>query len=236
MPRLNEATQSDLSGYTSVSAGVSQTASPPVSDLQPVLNSMIRCPLPPIFQASPDSLRQFYVGGKVPQSRLLTPAGSAVTASTSTRTTSFGTIVLPSTGGGTGGSGSAGTSAAQQAVLKTAVLNPNGKFKGVLAIAKGFQLLSVSVGSPCRVQLYGTAASQTQDLYRAIDAPPPAGTAQNIICDLVLDTNPYQWTFQNRVGSNGDNPQFPAVYVTITNLDATSDAISLTLRYVPLEN
>jgi hypothetical protein len=109
-------------------------------------------------------------------------------------------------------------------------------FTGVMSISKGFQLLDLSVGTPCRIQLYGTQAAQLQDRARALDSPPPAGTAQNIICDVVLDTAPYRWTFQNRIGANGDSPQNPSVYVTLTNLDATSDVITLTLSYVPLEN
>jgi hypothetical protein len=233
MPQLHEAIQADLSGYSPVTEVNSRTASPPTNELQPGLNAMIRCPLPPIFQASPDSLRQFYVGGQVPQARLLSPASSAVTAPTYGTTSNTTAVFLNPTGSG---SSTTSTVTAQQAVIRTPVLNHNGVFTGVISISKGFQLLNLSVGSPCRIQLYGTSTSQSLDRSRAIDTPPPAGTAQNIICDVVLDTTPYQWTFQNRVGANGDSPQKPSVYVTLTNLDVTSDVITLTLSYVPLES
>lgn len=41
---------------------------------QPGSNPVLRCPLPQIT-SSPDSLRQFYVGGFIPQTRLI-PANS----------------------------------------------------------------------------------------------------------------------------------------------------------------
>jgi hypothetical protein len=71
-------------------------------------------------------------------------------------------------------------------------------------------------------------------MSRGLDVAPGAGTAQNIICDVVLDTVPYQWTFQNRTGANGESPQTTAIYVTVTNLNTTSSAVTVTLLYVPL--
>jgi len=45
-----------------------------LSNTQPGSNPVLRCPLPQIT-SSPDSLRQFYVGGFIPQTRLI-PANS----------------------------------------------------------------------------------------------------------------------------------------------------------------
>ena len=83
-------------------------------------------------------------------------------------------------------------------------------------------------------RLYGTAAQQSADAYRGLDVAPPAGTAQNMICDLVLDTAPLVWGFQDRIGSNGDNPTSSTVYITVTNLEAVTDSFTLTFGYVPL--
>ena len=124
----------------------------------------------------------------------------------------------------------------QQTTAITSVLSPNGRFAGSIAAAKGSQIISVAVGSPCRVQLYGNAQSQTQDAARGLDVPPQAGTTQGIVTDVVLDTAPYVWTFQNCVAVNADSPQKPVLYVTLTNLDTTSDVITLALRYVPIES
>jgi hypothetical protein len=77
--------------------------------------------------------------------------------------------------------------------------------------------------------------AQLQDAARGLDVPPPAGTLQSLITDVALDTYPYQWNFQNRTGANTEEPQNAFTYVTITNLDATSDVITLTIQYVPLE-
>lgn len=235
MPSLKDAVGQDLSHYTMVTKSSPQASVPPTQDQQPILNSMIRCPLPPIFQVSPDNLRQFYQGGQVPQARIFTPNQPVIT-STST-TTEFG----GSSGGGSGGGGGGGTTpgtspTSQSASITTGSLSPNAIFTSTLIVAKGFQLLSVSTGSPARVQLYGTAQAQSADSYRGLDVPPPAGTVQNLICDVVLDTSPYQWSFQDRVGANADSPQKTTIYVSITNLDITSDFITLTLVFVPLES
>jgi hypothetical protein len=82
--------------------------------------------------------------------------------------------------------------------------------------------------------MYGTALAQSADSSRALDISPPAGTGQNIICDIVLDTAPYLWNFQNREGANGDNPVSSTIYLTVTNLDAITDIITLSLSYIPI--
>lgn len=232
MPSLSEAIKTSTQGYIPVTASP-QASLPPLSDLQPTINTMIRCPLPPIFQAAPDSLRQFYRGGVIPQTRLL----SAVTSTIN--------------GGSTGGNATVSTSVItssgtvppptpiveKQAVITTTVLGPGAQFVGTLPnIGRSFQLLTVSSNIAARIQLYGTQFAQTADLSRALDQPPPAGTAQGIITDVALDTNPLSWNFQDRVGANGDVPQNPVSYCTITNLSGAAVAITVTLQYVPIEN
>ena len=44
----------------------------PIVNQAPVLNSFLRCPLPSLVSASPDNLRQYYVGGTIPQYRFPT--------------------------------------------------------------------------------------------------------------------------------------------------------------------
>lgn len=234
MPGLQDALNADLSGYVAADAAPKANLPTPNMDLQPGRSNMMRCPLPAIWQSNPDSLRSYYLKGQVPQTRLLSPVLlPPLTGNGGASTTNVSVI-----SGGSGGGGDSGNLPvlSKQATIKTAVIGPNMKFVGIINITQGFQLLSVSVGSPCRVQLYGTAAAQSADLSRGLDVPPPAGTAQNIITDVVLDTLPLQWSFQDRIGANGDNPQKGAVYVTITNLDVTSDAVTLSIMYVPLES
>lgn len=236
MPSLKDALVSavDMSGYEPSTPTTSPTA--PTLPLEPVKNTMIRCPMPPLWSASPDSLRQFYVGSAVPQSRIMTPNPVSTSGGTSTENVLIaGTGTNTPSGGGGGGGGSTNPIQAAQVVIVTPVLPPNTKYTGAFILSKSFQLLSIATGSACRVQLYGAFSAQMADLARGLDVSPGAGTAQNIITDIALDTMPYQWVFQNRMGANGDVPQNSFVYVTITNLDAISDVITLTLQYVPLE-
>jgi hypothetical protein len=188
----------------------------------------MRCPLPILGQATPDALRSFYLKGNVPQVRLLTPESVVINGGTSTTTANVSTA-------SSGSSGSTTAIVAKTSTITTAVLSPNAQFTGVMSFSRSFQLLVLAVNSSARVRLYGTAAAQSGDLGRGLDIPPAAGTAQNIICDVVLDTSPFTWPFQDRVGANADTPQTTNIYVTVTNLDSNSDAITVTFQYVPLQ-
>jgi hypothetical protein len=204
-------------------------AAVPNADSQPIRGTMMRCPLPPLFQPSPDSLRSYYLKGQVPQFRIFTPPA---TQSAGTSTTTSTAVISGSSGGGS----TPAVIVASIATVKTGVLNPGQSFIGTLSISKSFQLLSLSASGAIRFELYGTAAAQTSDAGRALDVPPAAGTTQNIICDVALDTAPYQWTYQNRVGANGDSPQVGTAYVTVTNIGTSSAAMTTTLTYVGLES
>jgi len=76
MPTLSERRGVDLKGYTPITAPSNPVPSLVTSskNVEPGLNPYLRCPLPPIWQSSPDSLRQFYHNGVVPQVRLFNPA------------------------------------------------------------------------------------------------------------------------------------------------------------------
>lgn len=229
MATLNQALNTSLEGYAPVeNQPALQGAAPPL-DMQPGINTMLRCPLPAIA-SSPDSLRQFYLGGKIPQMRVLPlPVQSS--------TTGGGTVIQNVSVTSTAASGSSSTSTitAKTTGLTTPTLNPGQQYFGALALSRSFQLLSMTANQACRIQLYGTKAAQTQDSGRALDFPPAAGTLQNLISDLAFDTPPYAWAYQNRIGANGDSPQNPTLYLTVTNLGTLSATITVTLAYVALE-
>ena len=233
MPALAERTTSqvDMSGYVPVdklSAAPAQGI--PSSNLEPGYNVYIRCPLPPVWTSSPDSLRQYYRNNLVPQTRLFNPPNPSLSVTGG----STGNVTNITGSSGSGGGGSSSTVVIAQTSLKTTSIGPNANFTGSFALSKAFQLLTIGASSPCRVRLYGTFAAQSADAYRGLDIPPPAGTVQNIICDIVLDTSPFVWTFQDRVGANGDSPITSYVYITVTNLDTISDVITLSFSYVSL--
>lgn len=232
MPALaDRGTQNvDMSSYEPVEPPDSaSTGGIPSTNLDPGLNSFLRCPLPQVWDSQTDTLRQYYQGHIVPQIRVLTPLPPQNQSGSVTNI-----INASSTGGSSGGGTSTTGLAIAQTSVKTTVIAANATYNGSFVLGKAFQLLATSASAPCRIRLYGTAAAQSADAYRGLDNPPPAGTVQNIICDVVLDTFPLIWTFQDRIGANGDSPATSTVYISVTNLDSTTEAITVSFSYVAL--
>lgn len=77
----------------------------------PPINPLLRCPLPNISPPSPDNLRQFYLGGNVPQYRFSPPPpinNNESAPSTATTTTISTTVVKTFSGGSSSSTGTAG--------------------------------------------------------------------------------------------------------------------------------
>ena len=74
MPSLKDMLQSnlDLSGYEPIERPASPVAAPN-NNLEPGTSIFLRTPIPPVWQAPPDSLRTYFNGGTVPQHRIMTP-------------------------------------------------------------------------------------------------------------------------------------------------------------------
>ena len=233
MPSLRDATNVDLdqAGYAPVASPAGAAGAPPSVDQQPGFNPFMRCPLPPIWQASPDSLRQFYTNAIVPQTRIFNPTSTLVSGSSGTVSTSSAVSTSSSSSTTTNA-----TIKSASASITTPSLAPGGQFLHPIILSKSFQLLTVNVNGAARIQLYGNATAQNIDRSRGLDIPPPAGTMQNIIADVILDTAPFSWAFQDRVGANNDTPQGNTAYITVTNVGAASGPFTVTLVYVPLEN
>jgi hypothetical protein len=226
------AASDNLKGYEPIEEPMRGIGLPPQTEGQPTINPFLRCPMPPVG-VTPDSLRQYYVRGQVPQFRILTPASSVGGSG------GGGTTVINASSTVTAAAGitpSAPTVSAVSVSLTTPTLNNNGVFASSIPISKSFQLLKVSANGSCRVQIYGTAVAQSNDSFRGLDVAPLPGTQQDLITDVVLDTSPFQWSWQNRVGSNADSPQNSIIYMTITNIDVSSTVLTVTLLYVPLES
>lgn len=73
MPPLSETLMSAHggipAGYTPVT---DRPTAPPQPEPVPVNNTFLRCPLPPLWIANPDTIKLFDVNGKVPQQRIYT--------------------------------------------------------------------------------------------------------------------------------------------------------------------
>lgn len=194
-------------------------------------NPWIRCPLPP-FNAGPDTLRQFNENGKVPTRRVI-PLPQAPTGGT-------GSVINNTSVTETGGGGSGGTIslAARTVVVNAPVLAPGGVFQITVQMAKSFQLLSITASNPVEVRIYGSSTTQASDVARLTDTAVPFEIVSNVITDVVFDTSPFQWNWQNRIGANADNPQSLNVYVSVINPSQStgSPATIVTIQFLPLES
>ena len=196
------------------------------------VNPIIRCPIPPT-SAGPDTLRQFNDGNSlIPRRRILplpnnTGGGSGTTINNTT--------VSGSSGGGSGPSTSALTA---QNVAFTSTLLPAGSttYQTLNMSSKSFQLISCKANGACELRIYGSASAMAIDASRPLDAPLAAELGNNMITDVVLDTAPFNWYWQNRLGANSNVPQTPNSYVAVTNLGSTPNTIALTITFLQLES
>lgn len=196
------------------------------------VNLTIRCPLPPI-NATVDTLRQFNDGDYgVPHRRVLPlPVNTEVGG---------GTIVNNTTVVSSSGSGSASgaTSLTAKVIAYTSsLLTPGSSSFNTLGMSsKSFQLISCTANTACEIRLYGTSVAMAIDASRPMDAPLPAELANNIITDVVLDTAPYTWNWQNRVGANSNSPQTTNLYIAVTNIGDSAAQPQITFTFLPLES
>lgn len=234
MPSIREAVGADLSGYVPMMSEPAVKSTAPVTQSTVRASTVLRCPLPP-FGADVDSLRQFEQGAGVPQIRIIPPPLIVSTISTAA---AGGQLA-----GGSSSSASSGSTTVSLVAASTTVnvgtLTPLAAFTGTASLLKkSFQLLSVSSTAPCEVRLYGTALAQLVDASRVTDDPVPAEVSQNFMTDIVFDTIPYVWGWQNRIAANQDTPQTGTIYVTVINPDAsnTISGLAVVLTYLPLES
>ena len=95
-------------------------------------------------------------------------------------------------------------------------------------------ILRITTDYPAWVRLYNTVAARDRDVNRPKYQRPSAG------CDIIADnitTSDKLSISQSptHVFHNEDDPRLPMCYVAITNLDATSRMITLTLQYLQRE-
>lgn len=223
MPSIAKSVAADLSMYKP-----EQTPLPIVNELGSQNNlPTIRCPLPP-FNVTPDTLRQFDNKGQTPQVRLIP---LPVTANTTVNQTTNTTVT-----GGSSSSSSAGTTLKAATVTYTpGVIAGGSQVLGAITMAKSFQLLNLVSNTACDIRLYASAVVQAQDASRLTDQPVPLELTSGIITNVVFDTSPFQWNWQNRAGASPT--AVTTMYITVVNT-SSSGAISPTINisYLPLES
>jgi len=196
------------------------------------VNPWIRSPIPPTA-AGPDTLRQFNDGdANVPRRRLL-PLPSTVTGSGSGSTVNTTVISSPSSSSST----STPTSLKAQTITYVSPLLNSGitSYSALNLTAKSFQLITCTATGPCEIRIYGSSIAMAADASRPMYAPLAAELANNLITDLVLDTAPYTWNWQNRVGANSNTPQTTNLYIAVTNLSGPT-MVQVNITMLPLES
>jgi hypothetical protein len=219
---------------------------PTRADGQPRANPALRFALPP-FGADVDSLRQFE-GATHPQIRLIPvplpysfnpspgtsgPSLSAAAVSLQfTNVFQIATTALANSKLALAGGGFAPVTVP----LVTGAIVAGDSFVGSVQMARSFQLLSLTADTQCEIRIYGTALAQSFDNARAADDPVPAEITSDIISSVSLDTAPFAWGFQNRIGANQDTPQAKTIYVSVFNTDVDVANINISISYLPLES
>lgn len=193
-------------------------------------NPFIRCPLPP-FNANSDTLRQFDESGKIPTRRVIPlPVNTAVGGGSTTNNT---TVIQQGSGSSSGGST---TLTAASVTFNVPALGPGATYTATVAMAKCSQLIALVSSTPVEVRIYADPVTQSGDLPRATDSPVPFETVAGIITDVVFDTVPYQWNWQNRICANAQAPQTSNIFVTVVNPSSAGiSGATVTITYLALE-
>lgn len=218
-------------------AAQSKPTSPPINSVQEVrtvgANPYLRTTLPPM-NAGPDTLRQFNENGKTPTRRVI-PLPISTVAGGGAQITNNTTIIQQ---GSSGGSSSAAKLVSASVNVNSPTLLPGQTYTQTVQMAKSFQLLLVTSTQPVEVRIYSDALTQAADLVRATDHAVPFEVVAGLITDIVFDTPPYQWNWQNRIGANADATQSTNIYVTVINPSQVSGALPATIAitFLPLES
>lgn len=193
-------------------------------------NPFIRCPLPP-FNSSPDSLRQFEENGKIPARRVI-PLPAVVSAGGSTVINNNTTVT--NIGSSTSGS-TAATVIAKTVTFNSPILFPGDAAVASVTLSKVAVLLICGSSDLCEVRIYGDPATQAADIARVTDTAPPFEISPGLVTDVVFDTTPLTWNWQNRVFVNQDSPATTNLYITVINNTLGTVTPSVTITYLPLE-
>lgn len=226
MPTLSQSIKADVSKYVPAERPLPAILNANIE----VRRSSMRSPLPP-FNFTPDTLSQFENGGKTPQVRLIPLPVSPIQQTTVTNTT------VASSSSSSSSSSVTTTLTAKTANYSPGSVGPSAFNLGSIAMAKSFQLLQLSSDSACDIRIYGSAVGQALDAVRVTDQPVAAETVQDLISNIVFDTSPYTWPFQNRIGANSDATQSTTIYITVYNPDPVNTVSpNITITYLPLES
>lgn len=229
MPPLSQRLRSEIpEGFAAQEQMPASSPTPPEPGKALGADRFIRCPLPP-FNAGPDTLRQFDENGKIPARRVIPlPVATGVGGSS---------IVINNTSisGSASSGGNVVTIPVKTVTFGIPTLIPGDAAMLSVALSKIAVLMIVGSSDLCEVRIYGDPLSQAADAPRLSDTAPPFEITQGLITDIILDTTPLQFNWQNRLFVNQDAPQTANMYVTVLNPTSSAVTPSVTVTYLPLE-
>lgn len=219
---IAESTDVDISNYTRV-LPPPPPASEPFKSLMPERDAIQICSLPVLPGTFPafDNIRDFHLGGAVPQQRSPLPppisaqgagvGGNATTIVSSSSSSTTTTASLPQI---------------QTYALTVGALNPGQHFlASAVTNAESWHFFSITSSSAIRVRAYGNPLAQSLDQDRDRFTAPAFGTgAQDLIFDVFNDDPSGQlvWNFQNVTGNNTESGISQLLYITVTNISDSS--------------
>lgn len=118
--------------------------------------------------------------------------------------------------------------------ITTAVLDSDTHEIGQVFLAKSYQLRKIESNVPCRIRLYMTTANLTADLSRPFINTPP--TNSGVVIDYQTSLGNLSYRFDYPI-EGYDDEEIPdgLIPFTITNLDASSQSVELTITFLRTE-
>jgi len=135
----------------------------------------------------------------------------------------------PASGGGGGGSRT--TASISQSIDANAI------YQGTVSLAKTFAVLIVDVNVPSRLRLYATSGARDNDASRTPQQPLFSSSQNECICDVILNsTTGLTWVLApTAYGSDCSGSPTGNIAYNLTNLTNTTQTVTVTLTYLPLE-
>lgn len=117
--------------------------------------------------------------------------------------------------------------------VTTPALSAQSAATGTINIARAFGLLTIQTDYPARVRLYDSIAHRNNDLNRAVAVYPADDSG--CLFEFITAPSLLNATIGRPVNGFSADPDSIAIPYTITNLDNSSRAITVTLGYLPTE-
>ncbi len=133
--------------------------------------------------------------------------------------------------GAQGASGAAGSRTTANAATGTIVNNASANIS--ITAAKVYTLLKIQTSAAAWVTLYTDATSRAADASRSETTDPTPGSG--VIAEAITTGAATQIITPGLIGWNNDGTPASTVYVKVKNKSGSTQAITVTLHYLPLE-